>query len=332
VSKKDIGIDLGTANTLIYRKTKGIVINEPSVAALDRSDNKIVCAGSKAKEMLGRTPRGVEAVKPLSKGVIEDFETASAMLELFINKAMGTRSGLKPTAVVAVPAGITAVEKKAVREAVLNAGVRECFLVDEPMAAAIGAELDVNAPSGIMIADIGGGTSEVAVIALGGIVTRRTFDTGGDSMDRAIYNYILRKYGICLGIQSVEGVKNKIGTVMKNTSLVKLRVNGRHNLSGLPQSVCVTGEDIRRAILPEVYKIVDAIRQTLEETPPELCSDILKSGITLTGGGAYISGIDRLICTKTSLPVRIAEAPLESVIRGIGKIVENRKIMKRNFD
>ncbi len=332
MSKKDIGIDLGTANTLIYRKSKGIVLNEPSVAAVDRTDSKVICAGTKAREMLGRTPAGIYAVRPLAKGVIADFDIASAMLDTFIKKSLGSHTGLKPRAIICVPTGITAVEKKAVREAATGAGVRECILIDEPMAAAMGADLDVTAPSGKMIADIGGGTCEVAVIALGGIVTRRTFQVGGDTMAKSISTYIRKKYGIFIGEQSAEFVKNEIGTVMKNSSLAKLHISGRHHTSGLPQSICVTGEDVRRAILPDVYAIVEAIKQTLEETPPELCADILKSGITLTGGGAYISGIDRLICSKTSMPVRIADSPLECVIRGIGKIVEDRELMKTIFN
>jgi len=330
VSKKDIGIDLGTANTLIYQKTKGIVLDEPSVVAVDSADGHIIAVGKEAKEMLGRTPAGIKAVRPITDGVIADFEAAGAMLAFFIKKVL-TSSGSKPRAVIGVPTGITAVERKAAIEVAGRAGIRDVALVDEPMAAAIGAGLAIDAPSGIMIVDIGGGTSEVAVISLGGIVARKTVRTGGDTLDRAIIGHIRKKYGICAGFQSAEDIKLKIGTVMKNSTAYRHQVNGRNTGTGLPCSTFVTGDDIRAALIGEIHSIIDAIKAVLEDTPPELSGDILNSGIVLAGGGAFINGIDRLICNITGMPVRVAENPLECVALGLGVLIDDKASNKKIF-
>lgn len=330
MSKKDIGIDLGTANTLIYQKTKGIVLDEPSVVAVDSADGHIIAVGKEAKEMLGRTPAGIKAVRPITDGVIADFEAAGTMLAFFIKKVLAS-SGAKPRAAIGVPTGITAVERKAAIEVALRAGIRDVALVDEPMAAAIGAGLAIDAPSGIMIVDIGGGTSEVAVISLGGIVARKTVRTGGDTLDRAIIGHIRKKYGICAGTQSAEDIKLKIGTVMKNSTAYRHQVNGRNTGTGLPCSTFVTGDDIRAALIGEIHSIIDAIKSVLEDTPPELSGDILNSGIVLTGGGAFINGIDRLICSITGMPVRVAENPLECVALGLGVLIDDKASSKKIF-
>lgn len=330
MSKKDIGIDLGTANTLIYQKTKGIVLDEPSVVAVDSADGHIIAVGKEAKEMLGRTPAGIKAVRPITDGVIADFEAAGTMLAFFIKKVLAS-SGSKPRAAIGVPTGITAVERKAAIEVALRAGIRDVALVDEPMAAAIGAGLAIDAPSGIMIVDIGGGTSEVAVISLGGIVARKTVRTGGDTLDRAIIGHIRKKYGICAGTQSAEDIKLKIGTVMKNSTAYRHQVNGRNTGTGLPCSTFVTGDDIRAALIGEIHSIIDAIKAVLEDTPPELSGDILNSGIVLTGGGAFINGIDRLICSITGMPVRVAENPLECVALGLGVLIDDKASSKKIF-
>lgn len=331
MSKKDIGIDLGTANTLIYQKSKGIVLDEPSVVAVDCSDGHILSVGKAAKEMLGRTPLGIKAVRPITDGVIADFEAAGAMLGFFIKKVLKSTSGIKPRAAVSVPTGITAVERKAAIEAASRAGIRNVTLIEEPMAAAIGAGLEVDAPSGIMVVDIGGGTSEVAVISLGGIVARKTVRIGGDALDRAIISFIRKKYGISAGNHSAEDIKLKIGTVMKNGTAYRYQVSGRNLGTGLPCSTFVNGDDIRAALLPEIHSIIDSIKAVLEETPPELSGDVLNSGIMLTGGGAFINGLDRLICNITGMPVRVADRPLECVALGLGALIDDKSSNKKIF-
>lgn len=325
MSKKDIGIDLGTANTLVYLKSKGIVLNEPSVVAVD-SKGKILAVGEAAKEMLGRTHADIKAIRPLKDGVIADFEAAGVMLGYFIKKALGKQTGFRPRAVICVPTGISAVERKAVEEAASNVGVRNVYILEEPMAAAIGAGIDVDAPMGSMIVDIGGGTSEVAVISLGGIVTWKTIRIAGDSHDDAIASYIRRKYGISTGRHNAEDIKFKIGTVQKSGNELKEIVSGRNAVSGMPCSTYVTGSDIRAALIPQISSIIDAIKAVLEDTPPELSADILKSGITLTGGGALLDGLDRVICNAVNIPVRLAEQPLHCVALGAGTLIDGRKV------
>ena len=322
MSKKDIGIDLGTANTLVYLKTKGIVLNEPSVVAVS-DDGKILAVGTEAKEMLGRTHSGIRAVRPLKDGVIADFGAAGVMLGYFIKKAIGRQRGFKPRAVICVPTGISEVERKAVEEAAAGVGVRDVYILEEPMAAAIGAGIDVNAPFGSMIVDIGGGTSEVAVISLGGIVSWKTVRVAGDSHDEAISDFIKKKYGISVGSRNAEELKLKIGTIQKNGNDRKESVSGRNSMSGMPCMGQVTGSDIRCALVPNVSTIIDAIKNVLEETPPELSADILKSGITLTGGGALLDGMSTVIQNAVNIPVRVAQNPLECVALGAGTIVDS---------
>ena len=317
MSKKDMGIDLGTANTLVYLKSKGIVLNEPSVVATDLEGN-ILAVGSRAKDMLGRTHSGIRAVRPLKDGVIADFEAAGAMLGYFISKALGKTRGFRPRAVICVPTGISAVEKKAVIEAATSAGVREVFILEEPMAAAIGAGLDVDASEGTMVVDIGGGTSEVAVISLGGIVSHKTIRIAGDSHNEAISSFIRKKYNIHSSLGNAENIKIKIGTVRKQTDEHKEIICGRSALSGMPASTYVTGNDVRCALVPMVSAVIEAIKSVLEDTPPELSADILKNGITLTGGGALLDGLASVISDSTNIPVKIAEEPLSCVALGAG--------------
>ncbi len=328
MSKNDIGIDLGTANTLIYLKSKGVVLDEPSVVAVRKGSKKILAVGTEAKKMLGRTPEMIKAVRPLKDGVISDFEYTGFMLGYFVKKILSRKRGLKPDAVICIPAGITSVERKAVEAAAGGIGLGKVRFVDEPMAAAIGAGIDVAAPSGSMIVDIGGGTTEIAVISLGGIVVSKTVKLGGDALDRAIIRYIRKKYGIAAGEGTAEMLKMKIGTVQNGSNTYRELLSGRNVFSGMPCSTYVTGEDIRCAVLPEISLILESIKSVLEETPPELSSDILLSGITLTGGGALINGLDRLICSSTGMPVRIADKPLESVALGAGMILGGKADIK----
>lgn len=321
MSKRDIGIDLGTANTLVYLKSKGIVLNEPSVVALDNSGN-VIAVGKNAKEMIGRNHSAIKVVRPLKDGVIADFDAASAMLGYFIKKALGAQKGIKPRAVICVPTGITEVERRAVEEAASRVGIRNVYILDEPMAAAIGAGLDVESPYGSMIVDIGGGTSEVAVISLGGIVSRKTIRIAGDSYDEAIGAYIRKKYGIYSGSHNTENLKLKIGTVQKNSEPKKEIINGRNAVSGMPCMSFVTEEDIKNALVPQVSLLIDSIGSVLEQTPPELSGDILTNGIVLTGGGALLDGLDNVIKNFLNIPVRIADNPMECVALGVGSIIE----------
>jgi len=321
VSKRDIGIDLGTANTLVYLKSKGIVLNEPSVVATDMS-GRVIAVGSEAKAMIGRNHSGIKVIRPLKDGVIADFDAAVAMIGFFIKKVLGTQKGAKPRAVICVPTGITKVEKKAVEEAALNAGIRNVFIMEEPMAAAIGAGIDVNSPYGSMIVDIGGGTSEIAVISLGGIVSCKTIRIAGDSYDEAIGAYIRKKYGIYSGSHNTEEIKLKIGTVQKKSERQKEIISGRNAVSGMPCMAFVTDEDIKNALIPQISLLIDSIGSVLEQTPPELSGDILGSGIVLTGGGAFLDGLGTVISNSVNIPVRIAESPMECVALGAGAIIE----------
>ena len=319
-----MGIDLGTANTLVYLKSKGIVLNEPSVVATDSGGN-ILAVGSEAKEMLGRTHPGIKAVRPLKDGVIADFEAAGAMLEYFISKALGKTRGFRPRAVICVPTGISAVERKAVIEAATSAGVREVCILEEPMAAAIGAGLNVDASEGTMVVDIGGGTSEVAVISLGGIVSHKTIRVAGDSHNEAISSFIRKKYNLHSGLSNAENVKIKIGTVRKQANDNKEIICGRSSVSGMPSATYVTGGDIRTALVPQVSAVIEAIKSVLEDTPPELSADILKNGITLTGGGALLDGLASVISNATNIPVKIAEEPLCCVALGAGSFLDGNQ-------
>ena len=326
----DLAIDLGTSNTLIYVKGKGIVCNEPSVVAVQkdsRGERKILAVGREAKDMLGRTPGAVTAIRPIQDGVIADFEVTEAMLRYFIAKAHNRRTMVKPRIVICVPNGITEVEKRAVRESAESAGAREVYLIEEPMAAAIGADLPVAEASGNMIVDIGGGTTEVAVISLAGIVYSRSIRVGGDKMDEAIVKYLHRKYNLLVGERTAEQIKINIGTAYPDDEIRKMFVKGRDLVAGIPKTIEVDSNEIREAITEPVNTIVEAVRIALEKTPPELAADIVDKGIVLAGGGALIRNLDVLLREETGLPIMIAEDPLCAVVLGSGKALDQLDIL-----
>jgi rod shape-determining protein MreB len=326
----DLAIDLGTANTLVYVKGQGIVINEPSVVAINKNltgPKRILAVGKEAKEMLGRTPGEIVAIRPLKDGVIADFEITAAMIRYFVEKAHNRRTMVKPRVIVCVPYGITNVEKRAVKEAAESAGVREVFLIEEPMAAAIGAGLPVTEPSGSMIVDIGGGTTEVAVISLAGIVYSKSVRVAGDKMDEAIVHYVKRKYNLLIGERTAEEIKINIGNAYPSDVVEKMFVKGRDLVAGIPKTIEVTSEEIREAIAEPVNIIVEAVRVALEQTPPELAADIVDKGIVLAGGGALIRNLDVLLREETGLPVMIADNPLTSVVVGSGKALDQIHVL-----
>lgn len=321
----DLAIDLGTANTLVYLKGKGVVTNEPSVVAVQmdhRGGKKILAVGKEAKDMLGRTPGSITAIRPMKDGVIADFEITEAMLRYFIEKAHNRRTMVKPRIIICVPYGITEVEKRAVRESAELAGARQIFLIEEPMAAAMGAGLPITEPSGNMIVDIGGGTTEVAVISLAGIVYSKSVRVGGDKMDDAIVNYLKRKYNLLIGERTAEQIKITIGTAYPDEETKTMCVKGRDMVAGIPKTIQVNSEEIREAISEPVNTIVEAVRVALEKTPPELAADIVDKGIVLAGGGALITNLDILLREETGLPIMIAENPLCSVVLGSGKALD----------
>ena len=321
----DLAIDLGTANTLVYVKGKGIVINEPSVVAVrkdDRGVKHVVAVGRSAKEMLGRTPGGIQAIRPLKDGVIADFEVAESMLRYFIKKATGGRFFIRPRIMICVPYGITEVEKKAVRESAETAGARRVYLIQEPMASAIGAGLPITEPGGNMIVDIGGGTTEVAVISLSGIVYSNSVRVGGDKMDQAIINYMKKKYNLLIGERTAENIKINIGSAHGGIPDATMEVKGRDLIAGVPRTVIVTSAEIADALVEPVNMIVEAVRNTLEKIPPELSVDIVDKGIVLSGGGALLRELDTLIREETGLPVMLVDDPLISVVLGAGKALE----------
>lgn len=322
MARKDIGIDLGTANTLVYIKSKGIVVNEPSVVAINKDTGEVLQVGNAAKEMLGRTPGNIVAIRPLKDGVIADFDVTQAMLRYFINKANPGHSFLKPRVIVCVPSGVTEVEKRAVEEATLNAGAKEVFIIEEPMAAAIGAGLPVEEATGSMVVDIGGGTSEVAVISLGGIVTSKSLRIAGDDFDDAIINYIKKKFNLMTGERTAEKLKIDIGSVYETMEDAYEEVSGRDLMTGLPKNIRVSTTDIVKALNEPVEQLIFAIKYTLEKTPPELAADIMDRGITLTGGGALLRGLDRYISEQTGMPVNIADNPLDCVALGSGEVLD----------
>ena len=321
---KDVGIDLGTANTLVYMKGKGIIMREPSVVAVDTKTDEVRCVGGEAKAVIGRTPGSIVAVRPLKDGVIADFDITANMLENFLKKACGNSMFSRPRVVICIPSGVTEVERRAVREATLKAGARQVSVIEEPMAAAIGAGLPISEPTGSMIVDIGGGTSEVAIISLGGIVTARSVRVAGDEFDSAIINYIKKKYNLLIGERTAENIKMGIGSAYKTGDTEPVMdIKGRNLLNGLPENITVTSEEIREAISEPLSHVIDAIKTTLEKTPPELAADIIESGIMLAGGGALLRGLDQLIHEETGMPVKIAERPLDCVADGTGKVLEN---------
>ncbi|MCD6223607.1 MAG: rod shape-determining protein [Deltaproteobacteria bacterium] len=328
----DIAIDLGTANTLVYVKGKGIIIDEPSVVAVKndgKGGKKVLAVGKEAKEMVGRTPAAIEAVKPMKDGVIADFEITEKMLRFFIKKAKNKGSFLKPRIVIAVPHGITQVEERAVRDSATSAGAREVYLIEEPMASAIGVGLPIQEAVGNMIVDIGGGTTEVAVISLGGIVCSQSIRTGGVKMDLAIVNYIKKKYSIFIGESTAEQVKIKWSSAYPTEmDDEKIEIKGIDLVSGIPTSIKITVAELREAIHEPFTEIIIAIKDVLEKTPPELASDIVDRGIVIVGGGALIKGIDKLFQEETSLPIIIGEDPLEAVVRGTGKVSDNVDLLK----
>ena len=320
---KDIGIDLGTSNLLITIAGKGIVLSEPCVVAIDENTNQILATGFEAKEMLGRTPKNIKAVRPLKDGVIADFTATQIMLKHVVNKMCQRYNLGKPRVVVGVPSGITEVEERAVEESIIRAGAREVFLIEEPMAAAIGSNLDVAEPTGNIIVDIGGGTTEVAVISLGGIVTSNSIKIAGDELDQVIVNYFKRQLGLAIGETTAEQIKKELGAAMPLMTELTMSVKGRDYLTGLPKTIEVNSNQILEAIQDSINEITDIVKQTLEKTPPELASDIVQRGIVLCGGGALIREIDKLLSKKTDMPVYIAENPMESVVKGTEKTLDD---------
>lgn len=332
----DIGIDLGTVNTLVLVKGKGIVIREPTVVALHKKTRQILAIGTEAKRMLGRTPAAIEAVRPLRDGVISDFDTCEAMLKFFIHKVHESASWRtikipRPRVVVGIPSGVTEVERRAVQDACLSAGAREAYLIEEPMAAAIGAKLPVEDPEGILIIDIGGGTTEIAVISLGGMVINRSLRVAGDELDEEIINYMRTRYGMLIGERSAEEVKIEIGSAYPGSGKddAATVVRGRDLSNGLPKSLKVTAAEIREALTPVISQMVAAIKEVLEETPPELLTDIVERGVFLAGGGALLRGLDKKIAEETKLPVYVADDPLTTVVRGCGEVLNNLDLLSK---
>jgi len=326
----DLAIDLGTANTVLYVKGKGIVLREPSVVAVrqDGRGNRVVAVGTEAKEMLGKTPGNIVAIRPMKDGVIADFEVTEAMLRYFINKVHNRRTLVHPRIIISVPSGITQVEKRAVRESAESAGAREVYLIEEPMAAAIGAGLPITEPTANMIVDIGGGTTEVAVISLSGIVYAKSVRVAGDKMDDAILNYIKRKHNLLIGERTAEVIKTTIGDVEPVEPYVTMEVKGRDLVSGVPKTLAVSAKEIQQAIAEQVDVIVEAVRVALEVTPPELSADIVDQGIVLTGGGALLKNFDKRLQQETGMPIIVAEDPLSSVVLGSGQALDNIHILK----
>ena len=325
-------MDLGTANTLLYTRKHGIFINEPSVVAVDAASRKVLAVGAAAKEYLGRTPRSICAIRPMKDGVIADFDITANMLETFLKKACGNSMFSRPRVVICIPSGVTEVERRAVREAALKAGARQVSVIEEPMAAAIGAGLPISEPTGSMIVDIGGGTAEIAVISLGGIVASRSVRMAGDMFDQAIIAFIKRKYNLLIGERTAEQIKIEIGSAYPMDPEMTLEIKGRNLVDGLPKNVVVHSEDVREALLECLVKITSAIKETLERTPPELSADIIDHGITLTGGGALLRGLDKLIESETGIDVHVAEDPLDCVAKGAGAVLDHVDVLHDVLD
>ncbi|NMB02278.1 MAG: rod shape-determining protein [Firmicutes bacterium] len=327
---KNIGIDLGTANTLVLVEGRGIVINEPSVVAIDRNTNEIFAVGNKAKEMVGRTPGNIIAIRPLKDGVIADFEVTERLLKDFLNKATRRSRFRRPRVVISVPSGVTEVEKRAVIDATLSAGAKDARVIEEPMAAAIGAGLPVQEPTGTMIVDIGGGTTEVAVISLGGIVSHRSIRVAGDEMDESIVQYIRRAYNLLIGERTAEKIKAEIGYAhIDGKEEATMEVRGRDLVTGLPKTVMVSSNEIYQALEEPIEAILDAVKVTLERTPPELAADIMDRGIMMAGGGSLLNGLDELLMRETGMPVHICERPLTAVVEGAGQALRHFDLLQR---
>jgi len=327
----DLGIDLGTANTCVHVRGKGVVLMEPSIVAINTDTKKVVAVGTEAKKMVGKTPSNIIAMKPMKDGVIADFEACEAMLRYFINEVKTAKHRLvfPPRMVISIPSGITSVERRAVRETALKAGARFVRLIEEPMAAAVGVDLPVEEPCGSFILDIGGGTTEMAVISLGGVVLTKSLRIAGNEMDEAIIDYLKKKYNLLIGERTAEEIKMKIGSAFVLDEEIALEVNGRDLVEGLPKMVSVNSEEIRESLKDTLSLIVNAVRDILEETPPELSSDLIERGLVITGGGALLKNLDRLISQETKLPVIISEDPLTAVVRGTGKMLEEDKYLKQ---
>ena len=333
----DVGIDLGTVNTLVFVKDKGIVIREPSVVAIHKKTRQVLAIGIEAKRMIGRTPAAIEAIRPLRDGVISDFDTTEAMLRHFIQKVHSSPKNSwfsmprvpRPRVVIGIPSGVTEVERRAVQDAALSAGAREAFLIEEPMAAAIGANLKIEDPEGNLIVDIGGGTTEIAVISLGGLVLNRSLRIAGDEMDQDIVSYMRTRYGVLIGDRTAEEIKLELGSAFEPKEEKETVIRGRELSTGLPKSLKISSSEIREAISPTIMQIVSSIHEVLEETPPELLSDILERGIVITGGGSLIRGLDKRISEETKIPVYIADDPLTTVVRGCGRVLENLDLLSK---
>lgn len=325
----DMAIDLGTANTLIYIKGKGIVCSEPSVVAINNDTKEVLAVGNEAKSMLGRTPANIVAIRPMKDGVIANFEITEKMIRYFIQKVSQRRSLVRPRIIICVPSGGTQVEKRAVKDSAIQAGAREVYLIEEPMAAAIGAGLPVEEPCGNMIVDIGGGTTEIAIISLSGIVYSNSVRVGGDEMDEAIINYIKRKYNLLIGTYTAEQIKIKIGSAFELDESLSVEIKGRDLVNGIPKTIEISDAEIREAIEYPVSKIIEAVKVALEKTPPELSADIVDRGIVLTGGGALLKGLDKRLSVETGLPIIIADDPLTAVALGSGKVLDELKLLKK---
>lgn len=325
---KDIGIDLGTATILVFLRGKGVVLNEPSVVAIDRNTNRVLAIGEEARQMIGRTPGNIVAIRPLREGVIADFDITEKMLKHFINKVCGHSPLLKPRVTICVPSGITTVEKRAVEDAARNAGAKDVYLIEEPVAAALGAGIDISRPTGCMVLDIGGGTTDVAVMSLGGIVVSDSVRVGGDKFDEAITRYVKRRFNMLIGERTSEEIKISVGTVHPDSRNEAIDVRGRDLVSGLPMTVSVTSHDCLEAFAEPTNSIISLVRSVLEKCPPELASDIVDKGIIMTGGGALLDGLDKLLSEITRVPCNLAEDPISCVAIGTGKAVENIEFLR----
>lgn len=325
----DMGIDLGTSSTLVYIKNQGIVLCEPSVVAIQSGTSHVLAVGEEAKRMLGRTPGSIVAIRPMKNGVIADFEITEAMLRYFIKKVHNSRMLVRPRIVIAIPSGITEVEKRAVKDSAIHAGAREVYMIEEPVAAAIGVGLPIQEPSGNMIIDIGGGTTEMAVISLAGIVFSKSIRIAGDEMDEAIINYLKKTYNLMVGERTAEEIKIRIGSAYPLDEEMTMEVRGRDLVSGLPKMITVTSEEVRESLAEPIAQIVEAVRITLERTPPELSADLIEKGLVLAGGGSLLRGMDKLISEETGLPVHLAEDPMTAVALGTGKVLSEIKYLRK---
>jgi rod shape-determining protein MreB len=328
--RKNIAIDLGTANTLVWVHGEGLVVNEPTVVAISSEDNKVVAVGEEAKKMLGRTPEALIASRPMREGVIADYQVTEAMLKYFISKVVGRFQFFKPEVMVCVPAGCTQVERRAALDATLAAGAHHAYLIDEPLAAAIGAQIPVSAPSGHMIVDIGGGSTEAAVISLGGVVTHKSVRVAGNKIDEAVQNFLKKKYNLIVGDQTAEDIKLKIGSAVTLAKEEKLEISGRDLVFGLPRSITVTSSEITEAMKPILLQIIGAVKGVLEDTPPELAADIIDKGIVMSGGTSLLRNFDKLMTEETGVPSHVADEPLLCVVRGTGLVLENIELWKRS--